>query len=1022
MEIMTSRRRGLLAVLLFCAASSIPACAQATDPIEPLLRHVVAAVGQDDLSAFDPYVTKSLDFGTALQHLAANYECPTIEHWSYTLLQRDEASVRVRLDIEGVALRAGSRLPAHLPRFWVLELQRVGPEWKLAAFDTLERDLAHRIMKVRAEEREALFSAEPDADPHLLVRELADSTMSDITRYVSGTERSAARLQAGRLLAQLALGQARRRGNAADEGVVLALWAATLRANGQRAESLSVADDAVDAAYRSADPDALATALMSRGLGRWVNGDGAGAREDLAASARLVDQCDDVLPSLHALSMHTYLDLSDRDYRLALLRAEDLSRTASRIGWGESEAFADTVVAEVHRALRDFRVMRDLNERAYLLGKRVHAVFTNDVLVDMAQADLALGNIARAEREMRAFIHECEECGARNYTAFAMVLFAARKFAEAERILTKAVESGKTEDDTCAASDAYAAVAELRLIQRRPKEALEAAQEALRRGLSGTTPLWDWSPWRAEAIKARALRALEREREARTTIENAISLVEQLRAVAASDLSATRYFEDKADLYDDLMETNLALGDVRGALGAAERRRARTLRDSLSQTTVDRNASLSTEEKGREETAEKALEAVNRKILSSGAPGTALRAERDRCRRALDRITDELMSTHPELHVRRADFLPSLALPQALASTVVLEYAVTAKATYVFTITRKGGRSNVTVQRVPVSRGRLSRLVDRLTTQIAQRDIHYRETASRLHELLLLPAAGSIAAGRELCVIPDGPLWRLPYQILIDGAGADLVSQWPIFYAPSLSLLTTSLPVTAPKNERTLVAFANPTAGATAVTEMRGLYRGRTFGALPDAETEVRRIASIYGNAHSEVFVGKEAREMTFKHEAHSAHIVHIATHGVIDDNAPLYSALLFAPGGEGSDDGLLEAREVLDLHLDAELVVLSACDTAGGKIDAGEGVIGLSWAFLVAGCRTLVVAQSPAESKATAQLMVEFHRQIAAGLCPAEALQRAELALRRDPRFSHPFYWAPFVVIGQGFAPLGRR
>ncbi len=203
---------------------------------------------------------------------------------------------------------------------------------------------------------------------------------------------------------------------------------------------------------------------------------------------------------------------------------------------------------------------------------------------------------------------------------------------------------------------------------------------------------------------------------------------------------------------------------------------------------------------------------------------------------------------------------------------------------------------------------------------------------------------------------------------------------------------------------------------------MRGLYRGRVFGALPDAETEVRRIASIYGKSRSKVFIGSEAREGTFKREAHSARIVHVATHGVIDDHAPLYSALLFAPGGEGGDDGLLEAREVLDLHLNADLVVLSACDTARGKIGAGEGVVGLSWAFLVAGCRTLVVAQSPAESKATAQLMVEFHRQIAAGLSPAEALQHAELTLRRDPRFSHPFYWAPFVVIGQGFASLGRR
>jgi CHAT domain-containing protein len=183
----------------------------------------------------------------------------------------------------------------------------------------------------------------------------------------------------------------------------------------------------------------------------------------------------------------------------------------------------------------------------------------------------------------------------------------------------------------------------------------------------------------------------------------------------------------------------------------------------------------------------------------------------------------------------------------------------------------------------------------------------------------------------------------------------------------------------------------------------------------------VARIAALYGKARSKVYIGASAREWTFKREARSARIIHIATHGVIDDRAPLYSALLFAPGGPDGDDGLLEAREVLDLRFDADLVVLSACDTARGRIGAGEGVIGLSWAFLVAGCRTLVVAQMPAETKSTAALMVEFHRRLRQGLSPAAALQQAQLALRRDPRFAHPFYWAPFVVIGEGFAPVAE-
>ena len=128
-----------------------------------------------------------------------------------------------------------------------------------------------------------------------------------------------------------------------------------------------------------------------------------------------------------------------------------------------------------------------------------------------------------------------------------------------------------------------------------------------------------------------------------------------------------------------------------------------------------------------------------------------------------------------------------------------------------------------------------------------------------------------------------------------------------------------------------------------------------------------------------------------------------------------MYSALVLAQAGEANEDGLLEAWEIAQLHLNADLVVLSACETAGGRIGAGEGLIGLSWAFFLAGAPTTVASQWSVESRSTAQLMVEFHRQLSlpekAGT--AEALRRAALKLMRRKDTAHPFYWAGFVVVG---------
>ena len=98
-----------------------------------------------------------------------------------------------------------------------------------------------------------------------------------------------------------------------------------------------------------------------------------------------------------------------------------------------------------------------------------------------------------------------------------------------------------------------------------------------------------------------------------------------------------------------------------------------------------------------------------------------------------------------------------------------------------------------------------------------------------------------------------------------------------------------------------------------------------------------------------------------------------------------------------------------------ADLAVLSACETGRGRPGAGEGVIGLSWAFFVAGCPTTVVSQWKVESASTTELMLAFHRNLRSGRSKALALQAAALKLLRESRYRHPFYWAGFVVVGDG-------
>ena len=175
----------------------------------------------------------------------------------------------------------------------------------------------------------------------------------------------------------------------------------------------------------------------------------------------------------------------------------------------------------------------------------------------------------------------------------------------------------------------------------------------------------------------------------------------------------------------------------------------------------------------------------------------------------------------------------------------------------------------------------------------------------------------------------------------------------------------------------------------------------------------MRAIGRMYGAASSKIMVGSKARESMFKELAPGYGIVHVAAHALSDDVQPMFSCVVVGRADNDPDDGVLEAREIIDMKLNADLAILSACESGRGGIARGEGLIGLSWAFLVAGCRTTVVSQWSVASKSTSDLMIAFHRNLLRGEQPPSALRHAEMSVKKSAAHSHPFYWAPFVVVG---------
>jgi CHAT domain-containing protein len=179
---------------------------------------------------------------------------------------------------------------------------------------------------------------------------------------------------------------------------------------------------------------------------------------------------------------------------------------------------------------------------------------------------------------------------------------------------------------------------------------------------------------------------------------------------------------------------------------------------------------------------------------------------------------------------------------------------------------------------------------------------------------------------------------------------------------------------------------------------------------------EVEKIASFFNEGSADTFLRYKATEENLKRnqELNKFRYIHFATHGLIDENKPNLSSLVLTCGKDSGEDGYLQASEIFDLKLNADLVVLSACQTGLGKLIRGEGMVGLTRAFMYAGTPSVLVSLWSVSDMSTSVLMGEFYKNLIKNkFSKTDALRRAQLALISNEKYAHPFYWAPFVLIG---------
>ena len=476
------------------------------------------------------------------------------------------------------------------------------------------------------------------------------------------------------------------------------------------------------------------------------------------------------------------------------------------------------------------------------------------------------------------------------------------------------------------------------------------------------------------------------------------------------------FLADKWDVHARLAHLERERSRPGDAFDASERLRARQMLELLGRARIASTDTAAADLVAREQDLRRRIGELTAALEGTAADGEEMRgpemarterATRDALIRSQNDYRDLLLEMreraprHTELLSDRTATWRGVA-ERLAPDQALIEYLVSDSSSLAFVITS----DTIAVLELDAGRRELARLVEFARGTLEMRgsprtDTLWREPMRQLHRRLLTPLlrTKALRGAARLVLVPHAELHYLPFAALLDGEAGDqsLVERFEVSVAPSASVWL-ALGDRRPTHETSGVLAMAPRSGD-----------------LPATSREVASIARLVG-ADVQVLRGEAATEDTFRRLAPTQRVLHLATNGVLNKHAPLFSFVELA--ADGTHDGRLEVHEVFGLRLSADLVVLSACQTALGSgsladVPPGDDWIGLTRAFLHAGAASVVATLWPVDDWATAALMERFYERLAAGDPPSRALARAQAALREAPASAHPYYWAGFVLVG---------
>jgi CHAT domain-containing protein/tetratricopeptide (TPR) repeat protein len=856
----------------------------------------------------------------------------------------DEARVQFNVDLNVTDAKTGKRLDDYKDTNRNAYFVREGGQWKLWKSVFAETDLAAALISASSdEEREALLEQNKRLVNKILRQELSNQSVA-----LYDQEEFDRALEAFRVTMKIAERINSKSGIAVTWSNMGKVYAS--QGNYQLAQE---ADFKALRLYEELnDRNALASIYNNIGANYFQTGDTRLAMEYYQKSLPLKEAMAREDPTKKKLLLSTLSNIGSIYFRqgnneLAIEYGQRTQRVAEEVGDKRYVALARRRIGDVYNRRQDYAQALSYYEKSLAIAKDI-----------------------QNKRETAETLHNIGE-----------VYYWQDQYARALGYYRQSLELDKTIGYQSGIASDTDRIADCLLELGEYAKALEMATEAL--ALAKKTGSTD-SIALALASVADAYRRLKRFPEAKQAYEEAIAATETLRSQASGDERAKQGFERKLAPYVEMVKLLVSQQQTAEALSYAERMKGRVLLDVLRSGRMEISKAMTPEEREREGQLRATLSTLNSQVLRESRqeqPDKArledLKARLQRARLEFEDFENSLYAAHPKLKVQRGE-APAIRVEEAGtllpdADTALLEYVVSQEGTILFVLTRgkeRGAKLNLQAYTIAAGEKELARRAESFRQQIASRDLSFRKEAKELFDLLIKPAYRQLQNTKSLIIVPDRALWNLPFQATLTVRDSYLLEDYAVSYAPSLSVLAEMAKARRkPSGSRgsapTLLALGNPSVDDKMLQRAGAGLMGEGLEPLPEAEKQVTELSRIYGAPRSKVYTGADATEDRVKAEAGAYSILQLAAHGILDNANPMYSHIVLSQANERNEDGLLEAWEMMNLNLSADMVVLSACETARGRIGAGEGVIGMSWALFIAGSPTTVVSQWKVESAA---------------------------------------------------------